>query len=267
MFSRMQTRLPNKFKTIRINGKDAVDFAHRIFSRNLKSLSSNEALPCLALSPQGRIVSWFWISKFVDQLDIFVEEIQFAKLQDFINTYHFQDELKLTTIDQHYHGVCRMTLNSGWRGLDFSFVESVEGMLDNWDLIRFQKLIPDWKLDAGEDSKLVFEFGLEDLCDENKGCYIGQEIIERVRSRTGRGRKSFCRFESDLEIRPNSSVYHGKNHVGQIHGSVFKASKSVYWALGFLDTETLRCSELLSLESGQTLRAFGPGVETRTVAS
>jgi folate-binding protein YgfZ len=44
-------------------------------------------------------------------------------------------------------------------------------------------------------STLVFEPGLEELCDENKGCYIGQEVVERVRSRGGQAPRRLALVE------------------------------------------------------------------------
>ena len=257
-------QLPYKFESIKIVGKDAIDFAHRVFTRNLKSLDAGAIHACLALSPQAKLVAWFWILKGTHELQIFVEESQVERLLNFINTYQFQDELEVERIENPLTGQCETTTQSGWRGLSFSFTASSVNPTDGWDSLRFQKLIPDWASDCAGESRLVFEIGLEDLCDENKGCYIGQEVVERVRSRTGRAKQSFCHFESDSPLPPAAAIYFREKQVGQLSHSVLKISDSKFWGLGFLDGRVLLAQDSVSLKSGQPLRLIGPSVETRT---
>ncbi len=74
----------------------------------------------------------------------------------------------------------------------------------------------------------------------NKGCYIGQEIVERIRSR-GAVRRKFSGFlaEGVLEITPGMKVVAGEKEVGEITSaaSLLLAGSAKTVALGYIRRE------------------------------
>jgi folate-binding protein YgfZ len=74
----------------------------------------------------------------------------------------------------------------------------------------------------------------------NKGCYVGQEIVERIRSR-GAVHRKFTGFVMDgvVQIAPGTKIVAGEKEVGEITGSatltVDRKDKTV--ALGYIRRE------------------------------
>lgn len=72
----------------------------------------------------------------------------------------------------------------------------------------------------------------------NKGCYVGQEIVERIRSR-GAVHRKFTGFLADAPVEPGSKVLTGEKPVGEITSSthVHLAGADRIVALGYIRRE------------------------------
>lgn len=72
----------------------------------------------------------------------------------------------------------------------------------------------------------------------NKGCYIGQEIVERIRSR-GAVHRKFTGFVADAPVSPGSKIVAGEKEVGEITSaaSVILAGAERHIALGYIRRE------------------------------
>jgi folate-binding protein YgfZ len=197
------------YSLIELAGPDAVDFGHRMFSRNLKTLSAHEGRLTLFLSAEGKVQSIFWMIKTTAGLRLIVEQGQQQALMDLVERYHFSESFKAVlgpTVSSSWRASPNVGAGVGflkdqqfvgvWRGTEwiFDLDHPPTSQQPGWSEHRIQNLIPEWGLDF-DTSTLVFEPGLEELCDENKGCYIGQEIVERVRSRGGQAPRSLALLE------------------------------------------------------------------------
>lgn len=197
------------YSLIELEGQDASDFGHRMFSRSLKTLSAQEGRLTLFLSAEGKIQSIFWMIKTNNGLRLIVEKDQQQGLANLIERYHFAENFKMV-LGPTVSATWRPSPNVGagvgflkdqqfvgvWRGTEWIFDLNQASQLgsSDWALHRVQNLIPEWGSDM-DASTLVFEPGLEELCDENKGCYIGQEVVERVRSRGGQAPRRLALLE------------------------------------------------------------------------
>ncbi len=72
----------------------------------------------------------------------------------------------------------------------------------------------------------------------NKGCYVGQEIVERIRSR-GAVHRKFSGFVVDAPVEPGSKVVAGEKEVGEITSAtrVWLANANRVVALGYIRRE------------------------------
>jgi aminomethyltransferase len=79
----------------------------------------------------------------------------------------------------------------------------------------------------------------------NKGCYIGQEIVERIRAR-GAVHRVFTGFEVDGTIQPGSAIQSDGKDVGQITSvtTIPTQSGERVLALGYVRREHLASSAL-----------------------
>lgn len=213
----MRNLIPNSdaFASILLQGPDAKDFAQRLFTRDYRSLQEGEGRLSLFLSSDGKIQSLFWSFLEKDSVLLIVQEKLQKALFDLVEHYHFSDRFETimgTGIRAEWSSgvppseISNSAIGSGkkigkeywgyWRGTHFIFNKAdnddekanLENSTKSWSL--------DWESHCQVNNiclpaetyihQLVFKAGLEELCDFGKGCYIGQEIVERVRTRDQR---------------------------------------------------------------------------------
>jgi len=84
-----------------------------------------------------------------------------------------------------------------------------------WEWLRIALGIPRFRVDIRE-RDLPQETGQQHALDFNKGCYVGQEIVERIRSR-GNVHRLFAGFRVDgAAPQPGAIVQWGDKDVGEI---------------------------------------------------
>lgn len=230
---------------LEMNGPDAANFAHRMFSRNISRLPLNHGVLSLFLSADGKIASIFWAVKCEESIKLIVEAGAADALCRLIGHYHFAEKFELKQgpqIAAFWRPIKEPSQGSGelseavfagrWRNTEFlfdighqpsSFMSQAQPTNDDFlKEHRIQNLIPQYGEDYDE-STLVFEAGLEDLCDDNKGCYIGQEIVERVRSRGGKSAKHLAAVEWTAPVSTEIEIKDGEGSViGKVTRSVVK---------------------------------------------
>ena len=150
-------------------GDDAIDLLHRISTLDLKRLVLNQWVPGLILSVQGKILSYFEVKKTNPS----TLEVQ------------FEDQF-LTLLDQYTFGE-RYTLTPA------------EPLLNTVSLTETNRILAMQPKQGnefnsnGESNPL--EVNLSHAIHENKGCYPGQEVIEKIISLGSPARK-LCLLEN-----------------------------------------------------------------------
>ncbi len=104
--------------------------------------------------------------------------------------------------------------------------------------------IPEWGPELDEDT-LPAEAGLDRThIDFHKGCYIGQEVVSRIKS-VGRVNRCLVRITSDHPLPPKTPLVSAGRECGQITTSANSNGK--YLALAFIhrtaDRENIACAE------------------------
>jgi folate-binding protein YgfZ len=195
--------MPDNYYFLALEGKDAWDFGHRLFSRNIEKLQLNEGVLSLFLSSKAKVLAMFWVIKVKDGLNLIVRETELKALCELIEKYHFTEDFEVkppVKIQGAWASVSETSFKDSFGELhwDNKFVGFWRNTLFQFDLGGLENELPvdsgAWQKQRTEQkilqnpddysaATLVFHAGLEALCDEAKGCYIGQEIVERVRSR------------------------------------------------------------------------------------
>ena len=90
-----------------------------------------------------------------------------------------------------------------------------------YEIIRIEAGIPRYGIDITEDN-LILETGLNHAVSFNKGCYLGQEVVERIRSR-GHVNKNLTGLVIDGEkpATMGSKVLIAEKEIGTITSSVY----------------------------------------------
>ena len=103
-----------------------------------------------------------------------------------------------------------------------------------YEIIRIEAGIPRYGVDITEDN-LILETGLNHAVSFNKGCYLGQEVVERIRSR-GHVNKNLTGLAIDGE-KPatiGSKVLIAEKEIGTITSSVYSPALSSAIALAYI---------------------------------
>jgi glycine cleavage system T protein len=102
------------------------------------------------------------------------------------------------------------------------------------DILRIEAGIPRYGIDFTEDN-LLLETGLDHAVSFTKGCYLGQEVIERIRSRGHVNRKLVGLFiDGRTAASPGAAICAAAKEVGSITSSVYSPSLGGLIALGYV---------------------------------
>jgi len=118
------------------------------------------------------------------------------------------------------------------------------------EILRVEAGIPRYGVDFGEDN-LLLEASLADAVSFTKGCYLGQEIVERIRSR-GHVNKKLCGLLLDgaAAAKAGDRLHEGSKEIGAITSSVISPRLGRAVALGYVAKEFWQPGTVLTLDRG-----------------
>lgn len=186
-----------EIELIVISGPDSADFLNRLSTLNFKILdekrSINGSLYGAFLNGQAKLISLFTMWAKDNKNYFFIEKEMFQKTKEYLEQMHFAENLKIE-IEKYF------ALETRGKILDFPSEMSVEAYdwglpgryffshkkLDSqsvnqneYDAIRASFGFPKPLKDLTEDH-IIIEASLDKMVDRNKGCYPGQEVIEKI---------------------------------------------------------------------------------------
>jgi tRNA-modifying protein YgfZ len=205
-------------------GRDRARFLHNLTSNNVKAMTPGESLYAFSLTPQGRIVGDLYLLCRPDDFLIDTEPELREKLRLHILKYKVADQVELEDVTDSTAsigvegplappapgGVATIPFTTtgqpGYRlfcSLDekATLLAALEAAgakpatPDDARLVRMENGRPRYGEDILETS-LPQETGQMHAVSFNKGCYIGQEIVERIRAR-GHVNRNFRKLELD----------------------------------------------------------------------
>ncbi len=102
------------------------------------------------------------------------------------------------------------------------------------ETVRVEHRKPRFGMDIGA-AQIAAETGLEEALHFQKGCYLGQEIVERVRSR-GHLNKRLVAFELEAQDppAPHARIVAAGKEVGEVTSAVFSPAARKIAGLGYL---------------------------------
>ncbi len=121
------------------------------------------------------------------------------------------------------------------------------------NLLRIEKGLPWYGFDMDE-NYLLPETGLEETISYNKGCYTGQEIVARIKSR-GQLKRKLARLliQTNSVPAPNAEVKFNDQTVGHITSAEFDPEKNAVQALGYLKVEHIMPSNSLTVSESKAV--------------
>ena len=202
---------------IEIRGSESETLLQRIITNDMKKLSDDNGLYSLLLTPRGKFSYDFFIFKMNDSIFIDVHKDQLEDLYIKIKSLRINESLKLRNSSryhiyaafgekpsksnfasiQHCYKDPRHT-DMGYRFISPDLLSLPNDYGHMCDDIRMKCLIPDGCLDIMTEERFPFEYGLDKFnsIDHDKGCYIGQEVVSRMRFKS---RPNRCLYLLDIK--------------------------------------------------------------------
>ena len=199
----------NNRSVIKVSGNDSLLFLNNIISNDLEKINNKEILTTTLLSPQGKILFDFFIFEndgfyFIEcnksQLDNLINKLKIYSLRlivtfektdlnVIVSNYCFQEKITRKDIRFQDNDIYRHFIRPK---KDFNNL-----CLNEWyDHLRFVNLCPEGELEIPTNKLYPFEIDMvnNNGIDFDKGCFIGQEVIARVKYK-GSVKKKFVSFK------------------------------------------------------------------------
>ncbi len=179
-----------KVSLLVIKGPDAPDFLNRLST--VKFDKTEESIHGAFLNGQGKLISLFTAWFEGDGIVFFIEKSMLSETAAYLEKMHFAEDLSFSQRDfycvetrgeQNLEGPIKVrAFNWGLPGSYFFYEEKVQCLSISeyeFDAVRAYYGMPKPHQDISQNHILI-EAPLEALVDRDKGCYPGQEVIERI---------------------------------------------------------------------------------------
>jgi len=217
-----------------VSGVDAEHFLQNLITTDLSTLKAGESLPGALLSPQGKILFDFLISRTADAAfrlecrsevaDEFVRRLMLYRLRAKVDIARTQAKSVAViwapdgpTLDDRQGLIDGRFAGSVLRGYDVPLPDA-NATGSDWNAYRIAYGIAE----SGTDYALGDAFPHDVLLDQiggvgfQKGCYVGQEVVSRMQHRgTARRRVLIAHGESPLPA-PGAEISAGGRTIGTL---------------------------------------------------
>jgi aminomethyltransferase len=240
---------------IKVTGEDRARLLHAMTTNDVKSLLPGTGCYAFFLNAQGRVLADANIFCFEDHLLLDVEPESRTFVMEHLDKYIIADDVVLEDITEET--VCvgiegpaveppQNALRATSTGLPGYRLIGPRGALALPDLpqaspadvntVRLEHFFPRYGDDITS-GNLPQETGINDALNFNKGCYLGQEIVERVRSRGHVNRVlTGLRVEGDQPLTRGDKILFEGAEVGEITSSSYSPAMGETVALGYIRT-------------------------------
>jgi len=248
---------------IRAMGEDRKRLLHAMTTNHVEQMQPGETLYAFFLNAQGRILADVWIRCAEDHLLLDVEPEQRRKVYEHLDRYIIADDVALEDVTEATAEIAvegpqsdsaprfglvlagGLTGQPGFRMVvpaadKASVLEAlraagvVEASPEEARTVRIENGVPRYGEDINE-AHLVHETQQLHAVHFNKGCYLGQEIVERVRARGQVHRKLYpLRIETTLPPPAGEKVFSGGEEAGVITSAAWSPAQGCVRALAYL---------------------------------
>ena len=203
-----------------LTGGDRIPFLQNLVTNDV---SGPDPVYAALLTPQGKFVADFLVVPEDDRLLIDVAATHAAALAQRLGLYRLRADVSIETTDLKVaRGLGAPPDGAfadprhpalGWRRIGDA---ADDGGVD-WDRVRVDHVIPETGLELTPET-YILEAGFERLngVDFRKGCFVGQEIVARMKHKTTL-RKGLVRVAIEGAARPGDEIVSDGRSAGQLH--------------------------------------------------
>ena len=246
-------------KFIEIKGKDSAFFLQGLITNDINKCTYENPIYSCLLSPQGKFLADFFISKLENQYLIEIHEKYFINFFNKLNLYKLRSEVELKEntdlksyiiltkdkpkfIEKNYLFVDPRNSNIGYK----IYVDKNSKILSKYDRLDYKNykellikyLIPNSAYDLIENKSLLLENNFQNInaIDWNKGCYVGQELTARMKYRALLKKRLYSLEIISGQIEVDEKILLQKINIGQV---ISKSNKYIICMLKINAVEEL----------------------------
>jgi tRNA-modifying protein YgfZ len=226
---------------IQVIGEDRARLLHALSTNHVQQMQPGDQVYCFFLTAQGRIISDAILVCEQDRFLIDVESEVLATVLKHIDHYIIADDVTLEDVTAQ---TFTLRAGSNWiygNSEQKTAVIAATGLepatADDWRTYRIEQFRPRFGEDISS-STLPQETGLGDALHFQKGCYLGQEIVERIRSR-GHVNKMLAglSIKTDQVPAPGTKIQFEGADAGEITSAVFAPAFGEVRAIAMVRTQ------------------------------
>ena len=207
---------------LELTGPDRVDFLQGLITNDMKK-AEGAILYAALLTPQGKYIADFFVIGTGDSHLIDVATPLAPLLQQRLTMYRLRSDVQINQTDLVVsRGTGPIPAGAvadprrpalGWRHYGPEDI----GDETDWDAMRVAHLIPEQGTELTPET-YILEAGFERLngVDFRKGCFVGQEIVARMKHKTNL-RKGLARVRIDGPASPGDEITSDGKPTGQLH--------------------------------------------------
>ena len=204
-----------------ISGEDRIGFLNGLITQDVPDAGLGYAA---LLTPQGKYLSDFFLWQNGESVFLDVAEIQADDLMRRLTMYRLRAKVEISesalSVSRGTGSMPEGALSDprdaamGWHLYgDGSHSDSTD-----WDALRVAHVIPEAGAELIVGESYILEHGFERLngVDFRKGCFVGQEIVARMKHKTTL-RKGLVQVRIDGPAEPGAEITAGGKSVGTLH--------------------------------------------------
>ena len=228
---------------VSITGRDSEKLLQSLVTNDIEGLGEGEARHAALLSPQGKILFDFFVTRqgesyFLDvsaeSVGNFIKRLTFYKLRSDVIISDFSASFKLYAVwgdhsdafpvdwvmrfsdPRHSDLGVRLMADAHSSGSSFADAES-DTALREYDALRISLGVPEGGRDYkyGDAYPHEADFDLFNGVSFSKGCYVGQEIVARMQNKTV-VRKRAVKISSAAPLTSDTDVLLGEVSIGRV---------------------------------------------------
>lgn len=219
---------------LEVAGEDAEHFLQNLITTDLDELAETELLPGALLTPQGKILFDFLISRHGDRLRLDCSREIASDFVRRLTMYKLRARVEVSESDQIDIAVSWSDDSNALPGLkDRRFADKqvirqyggqlpvADASMEDWHALRIASGIGQ----SGQDFELGDAFPHDVLFDLNggvsfkKGCFVGQEVVSRMQHRGTARRRLLIATGNEALPEPGTQISAGGRNIGVV-GSV-----------------------------------------------
>ena len=263
---------------ISVSGSEAVMFLNGLITNDLKTLAENRWMTAAFPNVQGRLLAAVRVIRRANDFLLDTEAVTREKVLKIIERFTLAGDFKVADVTdatrqisfqgrgarelvERIYGLKDLSRDGVWQNENVTVIRATHTGEDGFDVIgnelltysgatpvneRVEEIL---RIEAGiarygrdmDESNVVTETNLDDAVSYTKGCYLGQEIIVRIKHRGHVAKKlTGLRIETNESIESGAAIKStGDKEIGRVTSAVFSPKLQTTIGLGYVRYEHL----------------------------